>query len=365
MKTWQNRPRVLYSLVVVVPSILVFVYLAGFASSRYVSSASLIVERDQRSAAPTLELGALIPGSSDQFKDALLVQAFVESAAMLEILERDLDFSTHFSERSRDVVFRLEQNATREQQLAYFLERIDLRVDEQSGVIDVSVEAFTPDFAHRLAVEISAAAGKFIGGIQQRLALEQVSFLSSQVEMTNRRVLRASRDLITLQQTFDIASPELESQTVAGIIARLEGQLSAEETRLRTLRSYLNESASEVVESRQRVAALREQLAQERGRQVGGQTSGLNELQLQYKDAQAEVEVATDVYRGALSSLELARLEASRQSKYLVEVSPPSIPDEAALPRPWYVATTAFLILNLMFFVASLLKAAIRDHAES
>ncbi len=76
------------------------------------------------------------------------------------------------------------------------------------------------------------------------------------------------------------------------------------------------------------------------------------------------VQVALDIYQGSLKSLEASKLDASRKVKHLVRVSAPTLPEDSVMPRRLYNVATFFVVINLLYWVVSLLAASIRDHRE-
>ena len=63
-------------------------------------------------------------------------------------------------------------------------------------------------------------------------------------------------------------------------------------------------------------------------------------------------------------TFEMAKMEAVRQSRYLVTIAPPSVPDQATHPQRLLGALTGFLMALSIFGIVSLLVAAIREHAR-
>jgi capsular polysaccharide transport system permease protein len=76
-----------------------------------------------------------------------------------------------------------------------------------------------------------------------------------------------------------------------------------------------------------------------------------------------EREFAEKHYVSALSSLEMARIRAEGKSRYLVAFAPPTLPEESLWPRRFLSTGVAFAATALIFGIASLVIAAIREHA--
>src|SRR5690606_23498023 len=122
----------------------------------------------------------------------------------------------------------------------------------------------------------------FVNEVSRQAAREQLGFVEDQVRQANDRLQKASREMIELQRSNDVLSPEQETEAFGQILAQLEAELAKRRTELKTLAGYLNPNAPDMVAARQRVKALEAQVAQERARMVGSEGAGLNDLMLAY-----------------------------------------------------------------------------------
>ncbi len=353
-----------YLLCVIAPSLLALAYLGLLASDGYVSRALVLVEQDSPLAAPEIALGILSVGGGPTKQDALVVESFMQSRAMLDDLNAQLDLFAHFSSAEVDWFSRLDPEASTEDFLAYYRDRLRLAVDEESYILSIEFVAFDPEFARRVTERLVTRSEEFVNEVSHYLAREQLAFIQGEVDRANQQLKRASREMIALQRQNDVFSPERETEAVGEILAGLEVELARQRTELKALTGYLNPDAPEMVATRGRIAALEQQAVQERARLVGSAESGLNDLMLTYQDAEVGVKLAAEVYKTALISLETTRLDAARKVKYLVSVDRPSLPDSAEQPRVWYWTLSVFVFLNLAYFVASLVFATIQDHRE-
>ncbi len=358
--------RLRYLSLVVAPTALCFLYLGLIASAGYVSRAQVMIEEEATPAAAGAELAlglfSVRGGRSKQ--DALLVERFMASRTMLEWLDRRLDLRQHFSSDAVDWLGRLGADASEEDFLKFYRDHLRVSIDDESLILDVEFIAHDPGFAQRVTQALVERSESFVNEVSRELAQQQLAFMNAQVDSAHGRLKDASRDLIQLQRQNEVFSPQRESEAVGEILAGLEVELSKQRTQLKALSAFLNPEAPDVVAARQRIQALEDQVRQERGRLVGKESEGLNELMLAYQDAEVNMRLATELYKSALASLESTRLDAVRKVKYLVSVDLPSLPDSAEHPRAAYWTVTVFVMLNLIFFVANLIVATIQDHRE-
>lgn len=355
-----------YGLFVAAPALLTWVYLILLAADGYVSRAQVMVEQEASVAAAGAELamGLLNVGGGKSKQDALLVESFMRSRTMLEYLDTELDLRGHFSEPLIDVIGRLSRDASAEDFLEYFRDRLDVAIDDESLILSVEFTALDPEYAREVVRKLIARSEEFVNDVSHQFAREQLRFVEEQVAQANDRLKTASREMIELQRRNEVLSPQLETEAVGRILAQLEGELSDQQTQLKALSSYLNPSAPEVIAARQRVQALQAQIAQERGRLVGSEDAGLNDLMLAYQDAETNVRLATEIYKTALATMETTRLDSVRKVKFLASVDAPSLPDSVEHPRVFYWTLTIFIFLNIAYFVMNLIIATVEDHRE-
>ena len=156
--------------------------------------------------------------------------------------------------------------------------------------------------------------------------------------------------------------PEGASMTVR---TGLEAELARAKAQLMELKSVMKNNAPKVKRARKRVQALAAQVAAEKNKLVdpkgvGGLASSLAE----FDEAMVEKEFAEAAYRTALAGLEAARSDAARQHRYVAVVAPPSLPDESTFPERGLGVLTVFIMSFLLMGIASLLVAAVREHAR-
>jgi capsular polysaccharide transport system permease protein len=116
---------------------------------------------------------------------------------------------------------------------------------------------------------------------------------------------------------------------------------------------------------RNQVDALRKQLDAERQRPtVGSNNVRLNEQAAKFQDLLLQAGFAEDTYKLALSAVESARIDATRKQKSLVVIEPPGTPELAIYPRRVYNLVTLFVVCCLIYGVARLVVATVRDHLD-
>jgi capsular polysaccharide transport system permease protein len=348
------------------PLFLATVYLVLLAENRYVAESIVAVRQNGEGPLGMDGLSMLLGStSSSARKDEYMLQAHILSGDMLDALEKTLHLREAFSAPRADIFYRLGHNASREKFLDYYRERVEVYVDDDSGLMRVRTQAFTPEMSDALNREIITLSERFINESSHRLAREQMAFAESELEKA-RKAVNATRDaVLEFQNKHGVMDPMAQAQANTGVTVELQGQLARQEAELKGLLGYLNEDTHQVKGLRAQIAGTRGQLQAENRRGLaaaGGQN--LNVLAGQYQQLLAEFQFAQDAYKLALTAVEAARVESTRKLKSLVLVESPAKPETATHPRRLYSLLALALSLGVLYGIARLVVATIEDHQE-
>jgi capsular polysaccharide transport system permease protein len=345
---------------VLIPFILFTFYQVILASPRYESQARLIVK--EPNAMATLDPAMAIMsgfGVSSGNTDTELVKAFIYSTDMLSYIDQELSISEHFSSTEYDFFSRLSAQASNEDKLGYFQDRVLVEVDDKSQIVSVFVQAFTPEFSHLVSQIIVARAEWFINEIGHTLAKEQLKFVQQEHALVEKRLKSVKTELLSFQSRHDLLDPQAEGMALQQIAYQLEGQIAVKRTELRTLRSSMSETAPQVLNVAAQLQSMTQQLENERGRLTDQSANedmlpeevnlNVSQILAKFSDYKINLELALKAYTSSQVSLEKSRIEAYRQLKYLVIVESPTQPQEAKYPEVFY-NISLFLVITLMIF---------------
>ena len=366
MRSITNKGLVIsYIAIVIIPLLLIIIYLNFFAQERYVSQSTLLVKQvgEVSNVSASNGLSTLLGVSNTNSEDAHILTAYISSRNMIESLDKKLNLRKAFIAQ-HDPVFSLSSDASIEDVVEYFSKRVKVDLDEKTMMLTISSQGFTSGFALLLNQEILKNSENFINDLSQQIAEEQLKFAEKQLNEAKKQ-LDISRDtLLEYQNRNQMFDPQAQAQAIATVVASLESNLAQLRTEERTLLSYLNPEAAQVVAIRSQIESVQKQIVDEKAKLTSPNTSKLNRSVADFEALKANVEFSTDLYKLSLASLEKARLEASRKLKKLVVISTPELAQDALYPRTLYLIATYFLVLNILFGIAMLIYSIIREHKE-
>jgi capsular polysaccharide transport system permease protein len=365
-----ERPRrrflrtnlILFILTFVLPLMAFSAYLLFVASDRYESLASGTIT-EEKTAVTGLDLSVLGVTNSASDKDSLILKEFIESKDMLAFLDQRLRIREHVTQPSIDFYSRLDPEATLEEFHEYYLWLVSVEYDPPSKLIRFGVQGFDENFAHSLLKLIVERSQQFIDRINEQVTREQLRFFDREIADSESRLKLAKEALIAFQRENRLMTTEGETQTVMATIQTLEQGLAQKESDLSSRLQVLDRSAPQLQTLQMEISALRSQIEQAKERLAGASDTSISELDAQFREIQLNLEFVTNIYKSNLNALEQARLEAARRLKFLIVVAQPSVPERAEYPRRAYLIATAAVVLLILFFVASLTTAIIREHS--
>jgi capsular polysaccharide transport system permease protein len=360
--------------VIALPLALATVYFTVFATDRYVSESVVALQQSGNEAAAqvpgaALLLAGITPPSRE---DTLYLRQYIGSLGLLLQLEPQLGLRKHYEGGGIDFIARLWRGASQEDFLDYWRNRVEVTMDELSSTLTVRVQGFDAKYAREVNRAVLAASEQFVNELSHKLAREKLDFAEGELKRAAQKLQVARGELLTYQARNKLLDPMVQAQASGAIVAELQGSITRAEAELRALRSFLNDDAAQVRTLRTQIDAMRAQLEAERGRAIGqgnGQNSGrrgekLNELAAEFQGLQMQAEFALDAYKLSLAAVENARIDTTRKLKSLSVIEPPTLPETAEYPRRLYNLATVLVAAFLLYSVARLVIATIREHQD-
>ncbi len=351
-----------FALVLLVSALVVFYY-GVIASPRFVSESQFVVKQANSSDVPMLGLAAL--GSvSPSMRDALILQKYIESREMAVALDESVSLKAHYERNDWDSFSKLTANSTTEDYIAYYQDHVSVHHDEMSDVLYVEVQTFDAKYSLTVALTLLQLSERFINNLGSQMAQEQMSYAQKEVERSYKVLSENQTSLIHFQDKFELYNPEQKSSALVAAINGIETAIIHQQTELKSLLAFMREDAPEVKAKQIRVNSLTEQLAEEKNRLTNHDKQSLNKINVSFNEIKLNTELALDLYKSSLVSLESVRAEAYKKLKHLLIIERPALSQEDKYPARLYSIFTWFVCLLLMYLVGRLLLSIVKEHKE-
>lgn len=359
--------RRLQIVLVAVPMLLATLYFAVFAANRYVSESTVALQHASSDLSSLPGAALLLAGlSSPSRSEALYLRQYMQSLALLKALDAKLELRKNFEAEKLDWFARLWRGASQESFLDYFRNRVDVTVDEASATITVRVQGFDPVFAQTLNRAILKEGELFVNEMSHSLAREKLRFAESELERAAEHLQASTTEVLAFQSRYGLLDPSIDAQASGAMSAQMQASITKSEAEVRGLRSFMTEDAPQVRALRAQIKATQAQLEVERARATGSgeQSERLGALTIEFKSLRMRAEFALDAYKVALVATEGARMEATRKLTSLIVIEPATLPETAEYPRRLYNLVTLLVVCLLLYAVARLVIATIREHQD-
>ncbi|GBL04187.1 lipopolysaccharide biosynthesis protein [Glaciecola sp. KUL10] len=366
---------------VIIPVLVFALYLLMIATPRFESQAQLVIKQADGAMSTIDPSLALLSGfgNTQNNSDTELVKAYILSSDMIAFLEQEIEYTEHFQVHSWDPFSRQTSDASKEDRFDYFQKHVVVEIDPNSSIISVRAQAFEPDFANLITNTIVKQAEAFINQIGHDLAKAQLSFVQNEHELTQEKLQNAQRRLLAFQRKYNLLDPEAEGVALQQITFELESRIATKTAELNALLSSMSTSAPLVIQTKDELSSLEQQLRSERERltrsvafesnvdlsnsehQSGEGELGVNAILSKFSDYKIDLEFALQSYSASKLSLEQARIQAYKQLKYLVTIESPTYPEEAKYPKVFYNLVLLLAVLLAVYFIGKMLIATAEE----
>lgn len=369
MSEMMNKTVPRFLALVLVPTFIVFLYTAFWASPMYVSDSMFAIRSMEGGGGTDLVSQFMGGGGNSTLGDSYLISNYVRSWDIFEKINGELDLQGHYGDSRKDMFSRLDRDSTKAEILAYWEWAVGLSFDPDTGIIKCQVKAYSPDMAQKINQAVIERSEALINEINRRGRQDSLSQAQNEVMVAEERLSKANAAVRNMRERTTMLSPQSETQTLHGVISALESDSARLAAELHEAEAYMRADSPQVQTLRRKLAAVNSQLLAERGKLSGLSLNGnrtLNYLSgaiAQFEDVQMEEEFARKQYAAALTALENARIRNEAKNRYLVAFEPPLLPDESRYPRVFRSTLITFFGSCLIFGLLSLTVAAIREHA--
>jgi capsular polysaccharide transport system permease protein len=354
-------------LLVGLPTLLVGLYYATYASDMYEAEAHILVRGRpgvSASAGVASILGATSGAMRPGAEEAQAVKAFISSLDALAGLRQRLDLVAIWRPADADRISRLWYDAPEAERLmSYYRRRVTVEYDLETGIVVLKTLAYRPDDAKAIAAALIEMSENLVNRFSARTSADTLRVGREEVAIAERRVVEARAALTAFREREQTLDPTAAVGSAVETIARLEGTLAQTRTELQEKQAFMRPDNPQVQVLRNRIAALSAQINTERARRTRGDETLTQQLS-GYERLTLEREFAERIYASAIASLEGARADAQRQQVFLMRVVEPNLPERSTFPKAFFNTVTLFVILTVFFAIGWLVMAGAREHAS-
>lgn len=368
------QPRLLvrlirgYGLFVLVPTALIGVYVFAIATPQYIAESQFAV-RGNIEPMESVSLGVyqeLIQKHNSQ--DSFILRDYIRSRELVEAANAKLDLEKMFSQDGIDFWARYDASQPIEKLVRHWRQHVLPQIDVVSGVIRLTVRAFSPQDAVAISKEVIALAEERINTISRRAQQDLLAQSQIEADKATERLKRARMALQEFRNRWGIIDPVQSAQATVTTIELLRKDKIKAENDLRVLRdSKLDERTRGIQVLVATVAAIDGQMKDLQNRLttdglVSDASHNLTQALLEYEGLMVEQMIAEKLSASMTMILDRARIAAGKQQIFLATYVDPLLPTYSAYPAPFYAVGVALFLFTMIWSALSLIRAAVADN---
>ena len=284
---------------------------------------------------------------------------------MVAALEKSIGLSKMFSRSEADFWTRFNPDDPIEDLTKYWRKHVEAHIDSISGVIRLSVRAFTPEDALTIAREVVTRAEALINDISKHAQADMVVQAESDAKVAQERLTKAHIALQTFRNQWGVIDPIKTAEGTLTTLTLLRKDKLKAENDLQVLRSSsLDERSRSIQTMVANIAAIDQQMKTLQDELTSAGPAGgpnLTEALVQYEGLLVERTIAEKLEESAHMLLDRARVSASKQHIFLATFVPPVLPTDSLYPERGRTLLVAFFCFLVIWSSSALLLAGIRD----
>jgi capsular polysaccharide transport system permease protein len=348
-----------------IPFVAGVTYYVAYASNQYEALAHFTIEKNGQNQSDPLGALTGLPGSVSSSRDALIIKDFIESHEVIERTKNDFDIRKIYSRKDKDWLSRLDDEASIEEVVEYWQDKVQVEFDSASGIITLNVLAFEREEAITVINAILRESEELVNNLSVKS--RQDSLVFAKEELKNAEIkLKEARQEVRIFRDKETLSPEKSAESKLSLVESLEAERASAEAKFESLKLSYPNSSVKVQAAKNSVAALKKQIVKERARSshiTGANSKTMSTIISKHEELLTEQGFAEKSYEFALLNLEKARIEATKQHRYLSVIVYPSLPEDPAKPNQPNDFIVLFLSCLLLWGILSLIIASVKDHA--
>lgn len=359
-----------FILVVIVPTLVAGWYMWARAADRYVSTVAFSVRTPDSGSALQLLSGVANFSGSSSSSDTDILYQFIQSQELVSKIDAALDLRKIWSKGDPEVdpVFAYHPPGTIEDLMSYWPRMVKVYNDSGTGILNVEVQAFTPEDARMIAQMIFDDSSQMINTLSAVAHDDATRYARQDRDEAVDRLKTAREAMTRFRNRTQIVDPAANVQNQMGLLSSLQTQLAETLINLGMLKDTVADTDPRIVQAERRIDVIRDQIAEERrtlglGAGAGDDAEGgaFADLVGEYERLAVDLQFAEQAYTAAMASYDAALAESRRQSRYLAAHVQPTLAESSEQPSRITIVALVALFAFLSWAVAGLIFYSIRD----
>jgi capsular polysaccharide transport system permease protein len=248
--------------------------------------------------------------------------------------------------------------------VAYWNGMVQPFFDMTTGTVSVRVKAFAPADAQLIAAQVIHLSEDLVNSMSQRAREDAVRSDQEEFRKAGDQLGKIRQQMLEFRNQQQMIDPKAEAASSLSLISHLREELALAQANLDSYGEATEAPGAKVL--RLRIAALQRQIAAASSSITSSdrqsKTNALSANVTSFEELDTKRQVAEKYYDAALSALEKAQYDASRQASYLAVFVEPNLPQTAAYPRRAMSVILTLLASAGVWIFGIVILHSIREH---
>lgn len=354
----------LRTIIVLIPIVIGFVYAFFVAELKYESKAEFIVKNINGIQKVDNALTSMFMGGSSEKQDAKIVESFLKSFQTFEHIKNKFKLKEFYTSKKTDIVERLNENKEIEYFYNLYLKNLKIEFDEMSNISSIYFSINDNKLAKDIVEELLNISEEYLNNSNKKNANIEKEFIEVKIIENKEKLKNIENRLKEFQLKNKILDPEIEINFNNTLLASLIKEKIEKQSELNFKTTYLNENVPELKILKEKLIEIEKNINDIKNNFYSSNKNSLNNLFFEFQYLKNELILEKEIYKEALLSFELAKIESLKKSKVIEIISKPFIAEKEIYPNKFYLFIT-ILIINLMLFgILEFIKALIKEHKD-
>ena len=318
-------------------------------------------------------LGALLLNSgSKSMSDAKLLEVYIKSYDMFDILNREFNLTDYYKSDKIDFLHRLRDSTllpsylfNMQNVLAKYNRDLSIVFDEASTTTNITFSHANAKAAKNIVNRIIEQSSKILNSFEKKSTEVVLNFLQKQERQKHKLFIESLEKLLAYQNKNSTIDPKVDIEVKNKILAGLESQLIQKNVEYNAKAQYLNKKSAEMKLLKGNINYIKNSIRKIKAEITGNR--GKKELNANMSDftlLKSKMEFNKELYVQTLMKLEETKVLISQNAKNLIVVIKARVADSYSSPNKIKDIFSILIILSFIYGIISLIITIIRDHKD-
>lgn len=353
---------------VIIPGIIAGIYYFLFASGQYISESRMVVRTigvSEQFDTSEKRDGRSIIGGDSLTQDSYIVANYIQSPQIVRLLDERIKLHDMFSRGDVDYFSRLPRVAKFEDLHKFWTRQVDTYVDGPSGIIILTIRAFSPEDAVKISKAALQAADDMIDTISEKAKHDLIQRGENDVTLALAEYRKALDNLREYQNKTGILDPLASAKMSNAIIAKLTEQKLTLTVSLNSLVAAGADNTARGRELTRSIKAIDDQIRLRQDSVAGAAPSDgvqISSSMAEFSRLETQRVVTQALYESTVRNLDTAKSTALKRTTFISVFSDAHIPEDSRYPdrfSQWIILVGGLLTL---WITGTLIWMSIEDH---